>query len=141
VGRIHTLLAAAPSLPLTLCHGDCHRDNLLRGPKDEFVWADWQEVELEQRPRDLAFLFQRAHFAGATVPCTDTLRAYQERLEADTGAAIPLAAICRASDTAELRGWLLDCPPYLAHGSPQQLERVVARIQESREGLGGARET
>jgi hypothetical protein len=139
VGRIRTLLAAAPCLPLTLCHGDCHSDNLLRGPTDEFVWTDWQEVGLEQGPRDLAFCFQRAHFAGGTVPYADAQAAYQQRLEADAGRTIPLAAVRRASDTAELRGWLLDWPPYLAHGSPEQLERVVARVEVLLGELDGAR--
>ena len=65
--RLRDLLSRIPefgalllSLPLTLCHGDCHIGNLLRDSHGHLVWADWQEVRLGRGPEDLSFLQQRA---------------------------------------------------------------------------------
>lgn len=52
---------------LTLCHGDCHLDNLLRDPDGRLIWADWQEARKGYGPSDLAFCLQRAEATGAAI--------------------------------------------------------------------------
>jgi aminoglycoside phosphotransferase (APT) family kinase protein len=49
-------------------HGDCHAENLLRDADGTVVWADWAEVGVGRGPEELAILWQRAEFNGATVP-------------------------------------------------------------------------
>lgn len=75
IGWIETMVRAVDgpdpalqSLPLTLCHGDCHHGNLLINAAGEWVWADWQEVGIGRGPEDLSFFLQRARMAGGRVP-------------------------------------------------------------------------
>lgn len=71
------VLAAAAPAPC-LVHGDCHAQNLLLDADGELVWADWQAVRHGHGPEDLALLWQRAQFNGATPPRQATLTAYAE---------------------------------------------------------------
>ncbi len=73
LGRLH---ASLQRLPACLVHGDCHAQNLLRDADDNVVWADWAEVGVGRGPEELAILWQRAEFDGATVPREAMVDAY-----------------------------------------------------------------
>jgi hypothetical protein len=127
--RLEELTAAVRALPLTLCHGDCHRENLLRTADGQFVWADWQDVHLGRGPADLVFFFERAFFDGARLSHDHVLRAYCDRLSEHAGRRVRLATLQLGASGAELLSWLLDWPPFLLQASPDRLARVLDRIQ------------
>lgn len=116
------------SYPLTICHGDCHADNLLRDKQGQPIWADWQEVGIGPGPADLSFFMQRAFQVGGTVPFEAMIATYHQRLEAETKKQIPLTLLQQLLDTLELRSWLLAWPGYLANVSPQWLALLFDRI-------------
>ncbi len=127
--RIPALDPQMITLPVTLCHGDCHTGNLLRGPNGEWVWADWQDVRLGPGVDDLAFLWQRAFVAAATPPPFEAMvRAYGAGLMTVEGIQVTPEQLDRALAWSELRSWLVDWPGYLAAVSATRMERVLQRI-------------
>lgn len=135
--RLDRLLLKMPAMdarmatsPVTLCHGDFHPGNLLRGPAGEWIWADWQEVRLGPGVDDLAFFWQRAFAAAATPPPYEAMvQAYGAGLET-AGGARPATReqLGRALAWAELRSWLLDWPGYLGALPDTRVERILRRI-------------
>jgi Ser/Thr protein kinase RdoA (MazF antagonist) len=125
MGGVKSLLT---SFPLTVCHGDCHIDNLLRDGQGQLVWADWQEVRVGPGPMDLSFFCQRAFQAGGMVPLEAMISTYHQQLEAETREQLPFALLTEMLDALELRAWLLDWPAYLIHVSPQWLGELFNRI-------------
>ncbi len=109
--------------PRVITHGDCHVGNLLRSDRGDTVWVDWQEVCLSSGFLDLAFLWQRAEFAGATPPREAMWEAYltTRGLRPDLN---PRSLI----GVAELLLLLLAWPSYLHHGSKPQQELVTHRL-------------
>lgn len=112
-----------------IVHGDCHVDNIVRDEHGSLRWIDWQEVRRGKGLADLAFLWQRAEFAGANPPREAMARAYR------------VARGLRDSDRwrrelqlAELRILLISWPPFLSYGSPAARARMVERLTV----LGGA---
>ena len=74
LGEIESALVEVSTKPeydsdtaMTLCHGDCHLDNLLRNQEGRLLWADWQEVRIGYGPSDLTFLLQRAEANGVDI--------------------------------------------------------------------------
>jgi len=119
-----------PTTPATLCHGDFHADNLLRGPTGEWIWADWQEVRLGPGVEDLAFFWQRAFAAADTPPPHDAMvQAYVAGLATVDGPLISREQVDRALAWAELRSWLVDWPGYLGALSTARIARVLRRIE------------
>jgi Ser/Thr protein kinase RdoA (MazF antagonist) len=135
--RLERLVTAVPALeprmttvPATLCHGDFHAGNLLRGPDGEWIWADWQEVRLGPGVDDLAFFWQRAFVASATPPPHESMvQAYAAGLATSRGGLVPPARLDQALAWAELRLWLVDWPGYLGALSVTRMERVLRRIE------------
>ncbi len=125
MGSVESLLT---SFPLTVCHGDCHIDNLLRDRQGHLVWADWQEVGVGPGPADLSFFYQRAFKAGGTVPFEAMISTYHQQLEAETREQLPFALLQQVLDALELRAWLLTWPAYLMDVSPQWLASLFNRI-------------
>jgi hypothetical protein len=136
--RLEELATTVRRLPLTLCHGDCHRENLLRTADGQLVWADWQEVHLGRGPVDLAFFCERALFDSITLPYDRMLLAYRDGLAERTGRRIRLTTLRSATMAAELLSWLLEWPPFLLQASPDQLARVLDRVQALVGSLDGA---
>jgi thiamine kinase-like enzyme len=116
------------SFPLTLCHGDCHIDNLLLDTQDQLIWADWQEVRMGPGPLDLSFFYQRAWQAGGAVPFDKMVATYSQRVTEQMEKRLPLEYLQQVLDAIELRGWLLDWPPYLMYSSSQRLLELFERI-------------
>jgi len=108
-----------------LSHGDCHLQNLLRGPGGRPLWIDWQEVCLGTGLEDLVFLWQRAEFEGVQPPRDDMTAAYAaaRSLRAD-------AALESALATTELRLLLLAWPPFLAYGTPEGQDTMTRRLEQ-----------
>jgi hypothetical protein len=129
LSRIATVLPCLEALPLTLCHGDCHSGNVLRDADGAWVWADWQEVGIGYGPDDLSFFFQRASFAGATIPYEAAVTAYHARLEEEIGRRIPPATLQRALDAADLWSRAIYWPAYLSWASARQVGAMVERIR------------
>ncbi|MGB3328935.1 MAG: aminoglycoside phosphotransferase family protein [Thermomicrobiales bacterium] len=123
--------------PQTLCHGDFHAGNLLRGPGGGWVWADWQEVHVGPGVNDLAFFWQRL-FASSDRDMTPMfpvlIEAYWFGLNAAGEAGMRRDALERALAWSELRGWLLAWPPYLGYLAPDQRARVLGRITRLLDG-------
>jgi len=61
---VEPVASASPDLPLTLCHGDAHHENLLTRDDGAWVWADWQEVGIGCGVDDVSFFYQRSMAAG-----------------------------------------------------------------------------
>jgi thiamine kinase-like enzyme len=127
--HIPTIDNLIQSFPTTLCHGDCHIDNLLRDEQGSLIWADWQEVGLGHGPEDLSFFFQRALHAGGVIPFESVIAVYQEHLETRTGDRIPQSAVKRVVDGSELRTSLLQWPFYLMQSSVEQISSILNRIE------------
>jgi hypothetical protein len=117
-------------LPLTLCHGDAHRDNLLRGESGAWVWADWQEVRLREGVGDLSFFWQRAFAVTDSVPPVEgLLGAYGEGLSQAGVSKVSEADLGQAVAWSELVSWLIAWPPYLGWLEPGVRGRVLQRIE------------
>jgi hypothetical protein len=134
--RIEEVDLAIKSLPITLCHGDCHIGNLLEDSGGNLIWADWQEVGLARGPEDLSFLFQRASFEGGTPPYRAVIHTYQENLEAVIGEKVSLTSIRRVIYGSELWTRLLHWPLYLTQATPESLADMLIRIEELVNRLG-----
>ena len=118
-----------PSVPATLCHGDCHAGNLVRGPAGEWIWVDWQDVRLGPGVDDLTFFWQRAFVLAATSPSYDgMLRAYGRGLETMGGVAMPREQFEQSLAWSELRSWLVVWPAFLGGLPAARMERVLQRI-------------
>jgi Ser/Thr protein kinase RdoA (MazF antagonist) len=118
------------SLPLTLCHGDCHIDNLLEDTSGNLIWSDWQEVGLGRGPEDLSFFFQRARASDGKPPYDKMINAYQSSLEAVVDKEVPLVSIQRVIDGFELRTRLLHWPAYLVQAPEERVADMLHRIEE-----------
>ncbi len=127
--RIPALDSKLVTLPVTLCHGDCHAGNLLQGPNKEWIWADWQDLRLGPGVDDLAFFWQRALVEAATPPPYDAMvQAYGAGLVTGDGLKITRDQLDRALAWSELRSWLVDWPSYLGVLSTARMESVLQRI-------------
>jgi hypothetical protein len=115
--------------PLTLVHGDCHMANVLHDRRGRLVWADWQEVGIGIGPGDLSFFLERAYFAGAAVPHQAVTQQYQVSLQMAMGHGLPMPLLLETLCRVELLSWLLSWAPYLHLGGPEQLARVLNRIE------------
>lgn len=117
------LTTSGPSpLPLTLEHGDSHLDNILRDHHGALVWVDWQEARLGDGLSDLAFLWQRAEFAGGRPPRPEMTATYADVRGLDPADLQPLL------DEAELHLLLHSWPPFLAYGTPAAREIMRRRL-------------
>ena len=117
------------SFPLTVCHGDCHIDNLLRDEQRQLIWADWQEAGVGLGPADLSFFSQRAFRSGGTVPFDAMIAAYHRKLEVETRKSLSLSLLHQVIDVFELQAWLLVWPAYLMGVSAQWLALLLNRIE------------
>jgi aminoglycoside phosphotransferase (APT) family kinase protein len=120
---------ARPSMPTTLCHGDCHTGNVLRDAGDGMLLADWQEIGLGCGPEDLSFLVQRASFSGGVVPIEEMINAYQSTVSSSLSTTIPIQEIRRVIDIAELRTMLLHWPVFLLGAPEGKVVDMLDRIQ------------
>jgi hypothetical protein len=114
-------------LPLTVCHGDAHHENVLMGADGRWLWADWQEVGVGCGPDDLSFFFQRAAAAGGSPDLPDMLRAYQDELERRCGTRAAKETLEAAVWTCEAVQRLVEWPQYLARASETVVRRHVER--------------
>lgn len=113
---------------MTLCHGDCHLDNLLRDRDGRLMWADWQEVRVGHGPSDLTFLIQRAEANGVTVAHDSLITAYCSALEAAGVKGVSKAVITSAMNKSERRTRLLYWPDYLGDATPEMMTHHLTRI-------------
>ena len=128
LSQLHQVESLLTSFPVTVCHGDCHSDNVLRDERENLIWADWQEVGIGLGPADVSFFIQRAFFAGGMVPDEAMIAAYHRQLEEYIEERLPLALLQRVTDAIEVRAWLLDWPPYLGQASAEHLIKLLERI-------------
>lgn len=117
-----------PETPMTLCHGDLHLGNLLRGEDGGLVWADWQEVRVGYGPSDLSFLFQRAEAEGAVVPHEGVIAAYCNALEVAGVEGVSEDAVTASMNESERRTRLLYWPDYLGGATPETMSHHLMRI-------------
>lgn len=113
---------------LTLCHGDCHLDNVLCDQHGQLIWADWQEVHIGYGPADLTFLIQRAEANGANIAYDDVIVAYCKALEAAGVEGVDERAITAAMNESERRTRLLYWPDYMSDATTEHMAHNVARI-------------
>ncbi len=123
--QLHRVASPPSTLPDVLSHGDCHVDNLVRGPDDRPRWIDWSEACLGSGLDDLAFLWQRAEFAGARPPRSAMTSAY-----AAGRSLSPEIELGPMITAVELRLLLIEWPPFLAHGSHDRQRLMTDRLQE-----------
>jgi aminoglycoside phosphotransferase len=116
------------NLPLTLCHGDAHHENVLVRGDGAWVWADWQEVGIGYGHDDLSFFYQRAAAAGGRVSLSLLLHAYQAELANCVGTTIDLTVLEQAVARSELTTRLLHWPAYLADAADAVVRQHVARV-------------
>ncbi len=117
-----------PETVMTLCHGDCHLDNLLRDKDGRLIWADWQEVRIGHGPSDLAFLIQRAGTNGANIAHDIIIAAYCNALEAAGVEGVNEDAIKSAMNESERRTRLLYWPDYMRDATPETMAHHLTRI-------------
>ena len=113
---------------MTLCHGDCHLDNLLRDQEGHLIWADWQEVGIGYGPSDLSFFLQRAEANGAAIAHDLVVTAYCTALEAAGVAGVSEHAITSAMKESERRTRLLYWPDYMNNATSEAMAHHLARI-------------
>jgi aminoglycoside phosphotransferase (APT) family kinase protein len=104
-------------------HGDCHTENIVRDEDGTFRWIDWQEAHLGDGFSDLAFLWQRAEFAGGSPPRAAMTAAYAAARQLPS-----LTDIDRELKAAELRLLFLSWPPFLGYGRPEEQHLMMRRL-------------
>ncbi len=117
-----------PDTTMTLCHGDCHLDNLLRDGEGRLLWADWQEVRIGYGPSDLTFLIQRAEANGADIAQDAVIATYCSALEASGVESVNEDAIKFSMNESERRTRLLYWPDYLRDAAPETMAHHLMRI-------------
>jgi thiamine kinase-like enzyme len=117
-----------PETALTLCHGDCHLENLLRDRQGSLIWADWQEVRIGHGPSDLTFLIQRAEADGAKIPHDIVVAAYCKGLEAAGVQGVCEDAVKSAMYESERRTRLLYWPAHMSDATLEAMTRHLQRI-------------
>lgn len=118
---------ASRALPATLVHGDPGADNLQRGATGHLVWAGWGKVGVGRGADDLAALFRSLAAGSASPPPARALAHYHAHLRIVLGDVVPMGAIQRSLDAAELRDKLLEAPARLADGPVQAVADTVFR--------------
>lgn len=113
---------------MTLCHGDCHLENVLRDPDGCLVWADWQEVRVGHGPSDLSFLIQRAEANGAKIAHHVLIGAYCKALEAAGIRNVDQGEIEHALHESERRTRLLFWPDYMMETTAEAMVHHLERI-------------
>jgi hypothetical protein len=113
---------------MTLCHGDCHLDNLLRDQDGHLIWADWQEVRIGYGPSDLTFLMQRAEANGADIAHDRIVAAYCKALKAAGVAGVNERAITSAMNESERRTRLLYWPNYMSDATLEGMAHHLTHI-------------
>jgi thiamine kinase-like enzyme len=113
---------------MTLCHGDCHLDNLLRDQDGDLIWADWQEVGIGYGPNDLTFLMQRAEANGADIAQDIIVTVYCKALEAAGVEGVNQSAITSAMNESERRTRLLYWPDYMSDATTEGMAHHLTRI-------------
>lgn len=126
--EIRTKPEYGPDIVMTLCHGDCHLDNLLRDEAGRLVWADWQEVRVGHGPSDLTFLIQRAEANGANIAHDQVIAAYCTALEAAGVEGVSQDAVTAAMNESERRTRLLYWPDYLREATTETMVRHLTRV-------------
>jgi Ser/Thr protein kinase RdoA (MazF antagonist) len=119
------LRTALHELPVCLVHGDCHAENLLSDGGGHLVWADWAEVGVGRGPEELAILWQRAEFDGATVPREPMVSAYASA----RGVGVD-HAFRSALTAAELLMMLLSWPAFLLEKPSHGREALFRRFEQ-----------
>jgi Ser/Thr protein kinase RdoA (MazF antagonist) len=117
-----------PDTAMTLCHGDCHLDNLLRDQDGDLIWADWQEVRIGYGPSDLTFLIQRAEANGATIARDIVVATYCKALELAGVEGVNERAITSAMNESERRTRLLYWPDYMSDATTEGMAYHLTRI-------------
>lgn len=120
---IRDLIAGAFATVEVMEHGDCHIENVVRDRHGRFRWIDWQEARIGDGFSDLAFLWQRAEFAGARPPREAMTQAYVQA----RGLTFDLD-VSRSLDLAEIRLLFLAWPPFLNYGSPASQRHMADRL-------------
>lgn len=128
LAEVRTNPEYGPETVLTLCHGDCHLDNLLRDREGRLVWADWQEVRVGHGPSDLTFLLQRAEANSATIAHNSVITAYCNALEAADVKGVSEEGITSAMNESERRTRLLYWPDYMSDATPETMAHHLTRI-------------
>lgn len=126
--QISTKPEYSPAIALTLCHGDCHLDNLLCDQNGDLIWADWQEIQIGHGPTDLTFLIQRAEANSATITHDVLIAAYCTALEADGVEGVDQHAITAAMNESERRTRLLYWPDYMHDATTERMAQHLTRI-------------
>ncbi|HEU5090627.1 MAG TPA: aminoglycoside phosphotransferase family protein [Roseiflexaceae bacterium] len=135
------LCSASPlvSLPLTLCHGDCHTGNVLSSSTGAHVWSDWQDVGIGVGAADLSFFWQRATADGALIELEELLHAYCDALDARLPEPPARANVEQAMQRSELHTRALEWPFYLRDAAPEQvqaqLERLALLVKAGRQAI------
>lgn len=117
-----------PDTALTLCHGDCHLDNLMRDQAGRLIWADWQEVRIGYGPSDLTFLMQRAEANGATIAHARVVAVYCKALQEAGIDGVNERAIMSAMNESARRTRLLYWPDYMSEATSERMAHHLTRI-------------
>lgn len=128
LAAVRTKPEYGPETVMTLCHGDCHLDNLLHDQDGRLIWADWQEVRIGHGSSDLTFLLQRAEANGANIAHNTMIAAYCNALEAAGIKGVNEAAIKSAMSESERRTRLLYWPDYMRDATAETMAHHLTRI-------------
>jgi thiamine kinase-like enzyme len=128
LGDVQTKPEYDPDMAMTLCHGDCHLDNLLRDQEGRLIWADWQEIRIGNGSSDLTFLMQRAEANGADIAHDRIVTAYCNALKAAGVEGVNERAITSAMHESERRTRLLYWPDYMSGATSKSMAHHLTRI-------------
>ncbi len=128
LGEVKAKPEYGPETVMTLCHGDCHLDNLLRDQEGRLLWVDWQEVRIGHGSSDLTFLLQRAEANGANIAHDTVIAAYCNALQAAGVEGVDEASIKFAMNESERRTRLLYWPDYMRDATAENMAHHLTRI-------------
>lgn len=136
IESLETTQPLLAKIPQTVIHGDCHPGNVLQGENGALVWTNWSEVSVGRGPEDISFFYQRAEFAGGTVPWDAMITAYHASLQNALGQDISIDDIRRAAEASEWSVRLLQWPHYFDQASPKSVQSFLSRLDELSEVFG-----
>lgn len=128
LAHLKTIDNLIQTVPLTLCHGDCHMGNFLKDAQGNLIWADWQEVGLGYGPEDLSFFLQRGAHSGRAIPSEHMLKSYHQALTTQIDTSLSLTNLEQVVHASELRTLLLQWPFYIQDAPIEQVRHILERI-------------
>lgn len=125
--RLNEAKAALNAVPLCLCHGDFHPDNLVSDGERLYL-IDWQSLHMGRGAGEISFFISRGSDFGIPMDEGALFDCYAQRVSAYTGQSVSVERLMRAHDASSLLTAFVHWPHYLLEASCERTAGVFERM-------------